>query len=435
MFTEKVQYPLCDLFGIGSALGSIGAAGINAAANDATNEINYKIAQETNAANAANVKQTNLMNYKIAQETNAANAELARLANEFSHNEAELAYQRSTAQNQVANMQAAGMSKAGALNALNGGGSYTAAPVTTATAQQPNAMQAAQAQGVTMQAPDLSALASLFENAMQAQYYKEQFENFELSREKMAQDMQQSAEQHASEMYGKNATKYANELFSEIEQRASKAGVPYSSINTMDDVVKFFPDIKDTDAWRNGSRADVWSVVRDQLQRNNEESLNNAKLKYLLNDIQRQEFEQSLQKIRKHILKNESIISDFNAFKSTIDKQNYPLLSQLNIEELQKTLRDMDDKHKLNLDEIDQSHFDLLLRRAGFSDEKQLQALNNEIQKVIGSNELRGAKYDKHHSNYASFIKFVNDLAPFIDVISRFSPRSIVGSRTTTFIH
>lgn len=64
---------------------------------------------------------------------------------EAQRKESELSYQRSSAPNQVALMQSAGMSRAGAINALNGGGSYTPATISP-TAPQPgtdanNAMQ------------------------------------------------------------------------------------------------------------------------------------------------------------------------------------------------------------------------------------------------------------------------------------------------------
>ena len=48
---------------------------------------------------------------------------------ELQREESEKAYRRSSAPNQVAQMMSAGMSRAGAINALNGGGSYTPAPI------------------------------------------------------------------------------------------------------------------------------------------------------------------------------------------------------------------------------------------------------------------------------------------------------------------
>ena len=104
----------------------------------------------TAAANTRQTRETNEMNYKIAQETNAANREMVEMQNKAAKQEAELAYKRSSAPNQVGLMTAAGMSRAGAINALNGGGSYTPAPVNTSQDQAPQ-----------MQIADLSALANI----------------------------------------------------------------------------------------------------------------------------------------------------------------------------------------------------------------------------------------------------------------------------------
>lgn len=101
-----VLEPLLGLLGVG--LG----AGVNAR----NNERNIQMQRETNQ-----------MNMQIAREANAAQAA-----------ESEKAFQRSKATTQVNLMRAAGMSKAGALNALSGGGVYTPAPVNTAQMQAPS---------------------------------------------------------------------------------------------------------------------------------------------------------------------------------------------------------------------------------------------------------------------------------------------------------
>lgn len=102
------------------------------------------------SASRANTRQINEINYKIAQETNKANREMVEMQNKAAKQEAELAYKRSSAPNQVGLMTAAGMSRAGAINALNGGGSYTPAPVNTSQDSAPQ-----------MQTSDLSALANI----------------------------------------------------------------------------------------------------------------------------------------------------------------------------------------------------------------------------------------------------------------------------------
>lgn len=103
-----------------------------------------------------NTHQVNEANKQMVRETNEANRQMVEMQNKAAKEEAELAYKRSSAPNQVNLMRAAGMSRAGAINALNGGGSYTPAPVNTS-----------QDSAATMQTTDLSALANIgqaFEN-------------------------------------------------------------------------------------------------------------------------------------------------------------------------------------------------------------------------------------------------------------------------------
>lgn len=85
---------------------------------------------------AGNVIQ-GIFNTKQMRETNQANREMVDAQNVAAAAESEKSYQRSLPINQVADMRAAGMSRAGAINALNGGGSYQPAPVNTAQDQAP----------------------------------------------------------------------------------------------------------------------------------------------------------------------------------------------------------------------------------------------------------------------------------------------------------
>lgn len=107
--------------------------------------------------NSYNVDETNKLNKQIADEANAAQAA-----------ESQKAYDRSKATNQVALLRQAGMSHAGALNVLSGGGSYSPAPVNTA-----------QMQPFTMENP-FAGIADIIaghgSNSAQMKQTKEQFE-------------------------------------------------------------------------------------------------------------------------------------------------------------------------------------------------------------------------------------------------------------------
>ena len=78
-----------------------------------------------------------ITNYRQQERANETNLQMVRMQNQAAAQESEKAYQRSRASSQVADMMSAGMSKAGALNAINGGGSYQPAPVNAGQVQAP----------------------------------------------------------------------------------------------------------------------------------------------------------------------------------------------------------------------------------------------------------------------------------------------------------
>lgn len=79
----------------------------------------------------------NVYNTRQIKETNKENRQLVAMQNTAQAKESEKAYQRSLPVMQTNAMEQAGMSKAGAINALNGGGSYQPAPVNAAQGQAP----------------------------------------------------------------------------------------------------------------------------------------------------------------------------------------------------------------------------------------------------------------------------------------------------------
>lgn len=80
---------------------------------------------------------TNRANRNAQESANRTNIALVDKQNKLAKQESELAYQRSSPSNQVNRMIMAGMSRAGAINAINGAGNYTPAPVSTAQVQAP----------------------------------------------------------------------------------------------------------------------------------------------------------------------------------------------------------------------------------------------------------------------------------------------------------
>lgn len=103
-------------------------------------------------ASVINTRQTNKTNERLTRETNAANREMVEMQNKAAALEADKAYKRSMPTNQVSNLLASGMSRAGAINTLNDGGSYTPAPVNVAQDTAPQ-----------HQTTDFSALANMIQ--------------------------------------------------------------------------------------------------------------------------------------------------------------------------------------------------------------------------------------------------------------------------------
>ena len=99
---------------------------------------------------------------------------------ELQREESEKAYKRSSAPNQVGLMTAAGMSRAGAINALNGGGSYTPAPIS---------LTSPDVKGTIGELPRLlvDALSSFSANTAQMAQLQEQKRQFNLTN-KLEQD-------------------------------------------------------------------------------------------------------------------------------------------------------------------------------------------------------------------------------------------------------
>lgn len=149
-------------------------------------------------SNRSQVAQTNAANKAMQDSVNETNIQLQESANVAQAAEHEKAYERSKAGNQVNLMMQAGMSRAGAINALNGGGSYTPAPVNTAQ------VQASQGQAYTRDSnalqSALSGLTGAFSNAGQMrQEIKLQERQIQAQKEMQEREIQFEREKWASE--------------------------------------------------------------------------------------------------------------------------------------------------------------------------------------------------------------------------------------------
>lgn len=148
-----------------------------------------------------NTKQTNEANLQIARETNAANRQMVQEQNRAAAAESEKAYQRSKATTQVANMMQAGMSRAAAINALNGGGSYTPAPVNVSQDTAPQ-----------MQTADLSALANIGQAFAQRaqQKHDEKMQSKQLAAQAEAQKAQIESNERIAQLQANTTNRNAD---------------------------------------------------------------------------------------------------------------------------------------------------------------------------------------------------------------------------------
>lgn len=209
-----------------------------------------------NITNTKNVESTNATNLQSVQETNQSNVE-----------QSELAYRRSLPTAQVRNLMAAGMSRAGALSMLTGGGSYTAPVLQSASADAPQV--------------DYSPIASSIDRLNNIPTNVEQMDLVNLQKKALEQDTinKQAAEVRAQEqhefdmwqkLYGKNATIQIDTLASDIVSQSADKGISLDGIDSIDKLVKSF-DLKNNKTWRNMpayARNQVLDSVRTQAAEN-----------------------------------------------------------------------------------------------------------------------------------------------------------------------
>lgn len=151
-------------------------------------------------------KETNYTNVQMARETNAFNERLVEKQNAAAAAESEKQRAYESATSQVARLRAAGMSKAGALGAINGAGGYSPAPVNVSQAQVP------QTQAPVM---DFSGLS----NALQgmAQLYEQKRVNTAVINNTKQNTLKQEQETRKEELEA-NAQDLLNSANSEVRE-------------------------------------------------------------------------------------------------------------------------------------------------------------------------------------------------------------------------
>lgn len=185
----------------------------------------------TNAANLAAVSQTNATNYQIAKETNASNVR-----------QAELAYQRSLPSMQIRNMMNAGMSRAGALASLTGGGTYAAPVMQGSTAQSPRFEK-------NQFRPNFDKLADLMRgfqnipaNVQQMRMNSQQLENLRQEYALRSAEEQRKQEEHnmmmEEKLFNKNERKSIQNLTSLITARSQERNIQPKENQSFHDYIR-----------------------------------------------------------------------------------------------------------------------------------------------------------------------------------------------------
>lgn len=196
----------------GAAIGAatdVAVAGMQTSASivntNNTNKANRQIAAETNMSNERNVAATNRANYEIAQMSNEYNQQMLerQIEQEWDMWNAQNEYNSASSQRQ--RLEDAGLNP---YLMMDGGSAGTASGMTSPAAQPAVVpqMQAAHAQGATMQAADMSGLAGLrgiasrFVEMMQA---KEDLKRKQLENVNLEIENNYKADMFMVEMYKK----------------------------------------------------------------------------------------------------------------------------------------------------------------------------------------------------------------------------------------
>lgn len=242
-----------------------------------TNLINQQLAREANETNLRIARETNEANRDMTTQTNLANRQLVADQNQAAKEEAELAYQRSKPTTQVGNMMSSGMSLAGAINSLNGGGSYSPAPV-NASRDEASRDEAAQVSPAMMESSAglWSNIAQSFMQRAQLKHEEKlQAKQLDLERDKLQLErdkFQETANQNAAlrnvwqnEVEYRNVQKRALEIQNEVNSALKQGSIDKGKAENLAAIARAQLD-----------------VVKDKLTKGGYDSLSENQVKSLI---------------------------------------------------------------------------------------------------------------------------------------------------------
>lgn len=214
------------------------------------------------SGNLLSTAMTNVANAKLHAMANATNMKIAASANTAQALESEKAYNRSKATNQVALLRQAGMSHAGAVNMLSGGGSYTPAPVNTAQVSAP-----------IMQGVDFSSLLNVGQAIDQLNEQKRANKVGESIAQQSADIAKQNADTEKSRVDNENMLRNQEFYIREYDHgmRILRDNVDlmreYNDVSHLVDPVRFKSAFEFVEAvLKESGKKELSAIVRDQLE-------------------------------------------------------------------------------------------------------------------------------------------------------------------------
>lgn len=231
--------------------------------------------------------------------SNIGQRKLQREQNAYNKRESELAYRRSLPVNQVSNLQAAGMSKAAALNAVSGGNSYTPMPSASREYSTPDFG------GVFSNIAQMMLAERQLQETKSQNKHGRNMDIYENNRqEKEHEERMKVLEQ---ERIAKELENAKNRLSNDDDEIMRKHGSLFASLNANTDIDKFVKDLP-----KELQRPSIIAYVRAQHQQYIASA--DSKVNY---DYNRETLQDRLTKSQYDALKS---IKDYEQFEQLVNE-------------------------------------------------------------------------------------------------------------------
>lgn len=245
--------------------------------------------------NARSVSETNETNLQAVRETNSANVE-----------QAELAYRRSLPTAQVRNLMSAGMSRAGALSALTGGGSYTAPVLQSSHGDAPQ-------MDLSAVMSSLDRLQGIPSNVEQSRLVDEQIKALSVDTQNKLNADQRANEKHELDIwnmkYGKELATRRDSFNSYLDNYASEHNIDWNTVTNKQELINAF-------GLRNNRE---WNSLPKSIQ---DEFANDAILRSRENIAKQQQNNANIAAMDSHDINSQNLLELKSKFKEWKEGKN-----------------------------------------------------------------------------------------------------------------